>query len=140
MFRHCVKRSIATTKQPVDKHELPIKPTWSTQSLLEPLGETISDEQFKHLLNLSRLNIPLEEASHLKKEIDQLTQFTEHIKKQDFGHVEPLTHIWKENTGILLRSDEQIEEDRANGRKLLSKATKKSGNFYVVKGSMPSSE
>ncbi|KAG1461542.1 hypothetical protein G6F56_005705 [Rhizopus delemar] len=105
---------------------------------MEPGGEPISDKQFKHLLNLARLNIPKEHESKLKSEIDQLSQFTEHIKCHDFNNVEPLTHIWKEDIGLSLREDEPIE--KVKGRQLLSKAAKKSGNFYVVKGSMPSSE
>ncbi|CAO3701052.1 unnamed protein product [Rhizopus stolonifer] len=139
MLSHCIKRSI-TTKTPntIDAHGLPLKPTWSIKSLMEPEGEPISDKQFKHLLNLARLNIPKEQESKLKSEIDQLSQFTEHIKRHDFNNVEPLTHIWKQDIGLLLREDEPIE--KVKGRQLLSKAAKKSGNFYVVKGSMPSSE
>ncbi|KAG0738656.1 hypothetical protein G6F59_006647 [Rhizopus arrhizus] len=131
------KRSL-TTK--VDKHCLPLKPTWSIKSLMKPLGEPISDKEFKHLLNLARLNISKEKEVQLKSEIDQLTQFTEHIKLHDFKDVQPLTHIWKQDVGLLLRDDNKIGQDKVKGRELLLKAAKKSGNFYVVKGSMPNSE
>lgn len=60
---------------------------------MKPLGEPISDKEFKHLLNLARLNISKEKEVQLKSEIDQLTQFTEHIKLHDFKDVQPLTHI-----------------------------------------------
>jgi aspartyl/glutamyl-tRNA(Asn/Gln) amidotransferase C subunit len=119
-----------------------LKPTWSIKSLLEPAGEPISDKQFRHLLTLARLNIPnKEQETKLKAEIDQLTQFTEHIKKLDIAVDQPLTHIWKDNIGQILRDDNQVESlKQVRGRDLLNLAKKKSGNFYVVKGSMPSSE
>ncbi|KAI9263831.1 hypothetical protein EDC94DRAFT_72993 [Helicostylum pulchrum] len=138
---HFAKRSL-TTK--VDAQCIPLKPTWSVQSLLEPMGEPISDKQFQHLLTLSRLGVTnQEQASKLKSEIDQLTQFTEHIKTVDFKGEKPLTHIWKEDVGQVLRSDELVESsssrDEVRGRDLLKYAKEKSGNFYVVKGTMPSS-
>lgn len=110
--------------------------------MLEPAGEPISDKQFRHLLALARLNIPdKEQETKLKAEIDQLRQFTEHIKKLEIAVDQPLTHIWQENVGQILRDDNQVETlEQARGRDLLKLAKKKSGNFYVVKGSMPSSE
>lgn len=126
----------------IDGHCLPLKPTWSVQSLLEPLGEPISDKQFKHLLVLSRLSVSnQEEANKLKSEIDQLTQFTEHIKLHDFKDEKPLTHIWKEDVGQILRNDEKVESsNEVCGRELLKYAKEKSGNFYAVRGTMPSSD
>lgn len=119
-----------------------MKPTWSIQSLLEPLGEPISDKQFKHLLALSRLSPPTQEKTDkLKSEIDRLSQFTAHIKLHDFKGVEPLTHIWKEDVGQILRSDDEVETlDEPRGRELLKHAQQKSGNFYVVKATLPSSD
>lgn len=107
---------------------------------MEPIGEPISDKQFKHLLSLARLNVPREQQGQLKSDIDKLTQFTEHIKLHDFKDVEPLTHIWKEDMSLLARNDDIIEQDAVKGRELLTKAKKKSGHFYVVKGSIPNSE
>jgi aspartyl/glutamyl-tRNA(Asn/Gln) amidotransferase C subunit len=107
------------------------------------MGDPISDKQFKHLLQLSRLSLPLkDQAEKLKSEIDQLTQFTEHIKLHDFKSVDkPLTHIWKQDMGQVLRSDDLVEStEEVRGRDLLKYARKKSGNFYVVKGSIPSSD
>ncbi|KAI8378487.1 hypothetical protein BD560DRAFT_445016 [Blakeslea trispora] len=124
---------------PVDKQCIPLKPTWSIQSLLEPVGEPISDKQFDHLLSLARLKVDKERVT-LKKEIDQLTQFTEHIKKLNIDQ-KPMTHIWQEQTGQQLRSDEQVEtEQQKRGRDLLRHAEKKSGHFYVVQGSLPSTD
>lgn len=126
----------------MDAQCIPLKPTWSIQSLLEPMGEPISDKQFKHLLALSRLSPPTKEkADKLKSEIDRLSQFTAHIKLHDFKHVEPLTHIWKEDVSQLLRDDNQVETlDEPRGRELLKHAQQKSGNFYVVKATLPSSD
>lgn len=104
------------------------------------MGDPISDKQFKHLLQLSRLGLPpKKQADKLKSEIDQLTQFTEHIKLYDFKVVDkPLTHIWKQDVGQVLRDDNLVETDpeEVRGRDLLKYAKKKSGNFYVVKGSI----
>jgi Asp-tRNA(Asn)/Glu-tRNA(Gln) amidotransferase C subunit len=70
-----------------------------------------------------------------------LTQFTEHIKQLDIAVDQPLTHIWKEDVGQILRDDDQVEAlQQVRGRDLLKLAKQKSGNFYVVKGSIPSSE
>lgn len=122
--------------------EQPLKPTWSIKSLLESETEPISDKQFKHLLNLAQLSIrDKQHEMKLKAEIDQLTQFTDNIKKWDATVDKPLTHIWKEDIGQILRDDNKIESTKEmRGRDLLKMAQKKSGNFYVVKGSMPSSE
>lgn len=101
------------------------------------MGQGISQEQFERLLTLSRLSCPdTEQANKLKADIDQLTQFTKHIQLHDFKQEEPLTHIWQEGTGQTVRQD---KEEIVNGRELLKYAKKKSGNFYVVKGTMPSS-
>lgn len=111
--------------------------------MLQTKSEPISDKEFKHLLNLARLNIQdPEKKQKLKQEIDNLTQFTENIKHFDINDsIEPLTHIWKQETSQLLRNDNDIETiSEKRGRDLLKLASKKSGNFYVVKGSMPSSE
>lgn len=122
----------------MDGQCLPLKPTWSIQSLMEPMGEGISQSQFERLLSLSRLNCrDGEQAEQLKKDIDQLTQFTKHIQLHDFKQEEPLTHIWQQDVGQRLRED---KETKVDGRELLKYAKKKSGNFYVVKGTMPSSE
>ncbi|KAI8070603.1 uncharacterized protein B0P05DRAFT_185312 [Gilbertella persicaria] len=124
-----------STKVAVDKQCIPLKPTWSIQYLLEPIGEPISDKQFEHLLSLARLNITNKERkSKLKSDIDALTQFTEHIKKLDIQQ-EPLTHIWKEDMSQILRSDDEVKQQL--GRDLLKHAKRKSGNFYTVQGSMP---
>lgn len=105
---------------------------------MEPMGQGISNEQFQHLLSLSRLSCPdVEQANKLKSDIDQLTQFTKHIQLHDFKKEEPLTHIWKQDVGQIVREDK--ETTSVNGRELLKHAKKKSGNFYVVKGTMPSS-
>ncbi|OBZ90198.1 hypothetical protein A0J61_01747 [Choanephora cucurbitarum] len=137
MIRNSLLR-FYSTRVPVDKQCIPLKPTWSIQSLLEPIGEPISDKQFKHLLSLARLDIDKEHASTLKKEIDQLTQLTEHIKKFNTDQ-KPMTHIWQEGSGQLLRDDEQVE-CQPKGRDLLKHAKRKSGNFYVVQGSLPSTD
>ncbi|KAI8997851.1 hypothetical protein BDB01DRAFT_893300 [Pilobolus umbonatus] len=140
MFRQCIKKYYST-KIPVDEYCLPLKPTWSVKSLLEPVGQPISDKQFQHLLKLSQLSISKERVGELKAEIDQLTQFTDHVRQYDFKGVTPLTHIWKEETSQILRDDTKVEaSDEARSRVLLKHASKTSGNFYVVKGSMPSSE
>ncbi|CAO0793937.1 unnamed protein product [Mucor circinelloides] len=139
--RHLSKR-LYTTKVAVDEHCLPLKPTWSIKSLLQTEAEPISDKQFKHLLNLAQLSIrDKQHELKLKAEIDQLTQFTDNIKQWDASVDKPLTHIWKADVGQILRDDDEIESTaELRGRDLLKLAQKKSGNFYVVKGSMPSSE
>ncbi|KAG2200258.1 hypothetical protein INT46_009235 [Mucor plumbeus] len=144
MFRvsRQISRRLYSTKVTVDEYCLPLKPKWSIKSLLQSETEPISDKQFKHLLNLTQLSI--QDKQHemkLKAEIDQLTQFTDNIKKWDATVDKPLTHIWKEDVGQILRDDNKIESTKEmRGRDLLQMAQKKSGNFYVVKGSMPSSE
>lgn len=92
---------------------------------------------------MARLNIQDKDREQkLKREINNLTQFTDNVKQFDINDtIRPLTHIWKENTSQLLRSDDNVETLREKrGRDLLKLASKKSGNFYVVKGTIPSSE
>ncbi|KAI9478352.1 MAG: hypothetical protein EXX96DRAFT_619283 [Benjaminiella poitrasii] len=134
--RQCLKR-LYSTKVAVDEQCLPLKPTWSIQSLLQTKGETISDKHFKHLLALARLNIrDKEQQMKLKQEIDQLSQLTANIKYWNGTDVKPLTHIWKQDLCQPLRDDKQIESDnKVRGRELLGYAKKKSGNFYIIPGS-----
>ncbi|KAI8637562.1 hypothetical protein BD408DRAFT_447539 [Parasitella parasitica] len=140
MFR--VPRRLYSAKVPVDEYCLPLKPTWSIESLLQSKTEPISDKQFKHLLSLAQLTIrDKQHELKLKAEIDQLTQFTDNIKLWDASVDRPLTHIWKADDGQILRDDNEIESAKEmRGRDLLNLAQEKSGSFYVVKGSTPSSD
>lgn len=51
-------------------------------------------------------------------------------------NVEPLIQIWPENMGLKLRKDEK-STDEVEGRALLEKAQRKSGNYYMVQGQLP---
>ncbi|KAI8367637.1 uncharacterized protein BYT42DRAFT_586948 [Radiomyces spectabilis] len=129
----------------VDSDGLPKQPTWSVHSLVSSISEdagTISNEHFDHLFRLAQLRAPVdpETRSKLKKDVDQLSQFTQHIQTADFGHVEPLTHIWPETEGLTLREDVCEASDQIRGRALMEKAKHTSGNFYAVRGSLPSSD
>ncbi|KAI7906022.1 uncharacterized protein BX663DRAFT_498526 [Cokeromyces recurvatus] len=139
-IRHCCKR-LYSTKVPVDEQCLPLKPTWSIKLLFQSKEETISDDQFKHLLSLARLNIQDKERQlRLKQEISQLGQLTASIKYWNEIDGEPLTHIWKQDLCQPLRDDDQIEiNDEIRGRDLFPFAKKKSGHFYIVPGSSISS-
>ncbi|KAG2204154.1 hypothetical protein INT47_011637 [Mucor saturninus] len=137
MLTRVLKRTFTTQEtRTVDAQCLPLKPTWSIGSLMEPVDNGISQDQFERLLSLSRLKCKdRDQANGFKKDIDQLSQFTKHLQLHDFKE-EPLTHIWQQEKGQLVREDKETHVD---GRELLKYAKKKSGNFYVVKGTMPSS-
>ncbi|KAF7721114.1 hypothetical protein EC973_005398 [Apophysomyces ossiformis] len=128
----------------VDQDGLPVEPTWSVKTLLEPANgdvKAITDEQLDHLFRLAQLRPPADHTAReaLKRDVKQLSQFTRHIQGQDFGQVEPLTHIWREDIGLCLREDQTKDQaDEAKGRDLLRNARQKSGHFYTVPDKVPS--
>ncbi|KAG0168496.1 hypothetical protein DFQ28_000986 [Apophysomyces sp. BC1034] len=137
--------ALRTRMVKVDQDGLPVAPTWSVNSLLEPVAgdqHAISDKQLDHLFKLAQLRPPLDNVAReaLKRDVKQLSQFTRHIQVEDFGDVKPLIHIWRDDIGLCLRKDQPGDDvsNEPRGRELLAKAKEKSGNFYVVHDKLPS--
>ncbi|KAL1929179.1 hypothetical protein VTP01DRAFT_2238 [Rhizomucor pusillus] len=125
-----------------DDDALPVEPTWSVTSLLEPARNAtvtrISDEQLQRLFQLAQLQPPEteQEQQSLRRDLDQMSQFLAHLQDVEMENVEPLIQIWPENMGLKLRKDEK-STDEVEGRALLEKAQRKSGNYYMVQGQLP---
>lgn len=98
----------------------------------------ISDEQLQRLFQLAQLQPPEteQEQQSLRRDLDQMSQFLAHLQDVEMENVEPLIQIWPENMGLKLRKDEK-STDEVEGRTLLEKAQRKSGNYYMVQGQLP---
>lgn len=115
-------------------------PTWTVRSLLEPASSdsppSITDKQFNHLFRLAQLRPPTSQRAkdNLKRDLDQLSQFTEHIQELGQADVEPLIQLWEQGTGLVTRPDVPSQSnEEPSGRVLMNNAEQKHGNFYVVK-------
>lgn len=114
-------------------------PTWTVHSLLQPASSdnssSITDKQFNHLFRLAQLRPPTSQAAkdNLKRDLDQISHFTEHIQELGQADVEPLIQLWEQGTGLVTRPDVPSQSnDEPSGRVLMEKAEQKHGNFYVV--------
>ncbi|KAI9014419.1 hypothetical protein CLU79DRAFT_838465 [Phycomyces nitens] len=137
--RHLTAKATRIT----DKDGLPLSATWSVRSLLENEHQTMSDEHFEHLFRLAQLRAPEspEAFEKLKKDVNQLSSFVEPIQRHDYGTVKPLSHLWQERIGMELRPDvPKRDPEEVRGRALLKEARQRSGHFYMVRGSLPSSD
>ncbi|KAL0074856.1 hypothetical protein J3Q64DRAFT_1199154 [Phycomyces blakesleeanus] len=126
-----------------DKDGLPLSATWSVRSLLENDHQTMSDEQFKSLFRLAQLRAPssADAFEKLKKDVNQLSAFVGPIQRHEYGTIKPLSHIWQERIGMELRQDKpKNDPEEVRGRALLKEAKQISGHFYMVRGSLPSSD
>lgn len=79
---------------------VPIQPTWSTHSLLDPDAvsepeEPITSSQLHHLLRLSALPLPQssEEETALLQELQLQLRFVRRVQACDTGGIEPLRSI-----------------------------------------------
>jgi Asp-tRNA(Asn)/Glu-tRNA(Gln) amidotransferase C subunit len=153
-------------KQQIDIDELLSKPSWSVASLLPKTNATdpleVSSEQLRHLLKLSALPPPkddAEEANMLKTLSSQL-HFVKEIQKADITGVEPLQSLRDETAEGEQNSELGLEalkealaaedvrgkfhprirrrRDRVEVKKdewnVLGTAGKKTGRFFVVEG------
>ena len=69
----------------------------------------------------------------MKRDLDQLSQFTEHIQELGQEDVEPLIQLWEQGVGMVTRPDVPSQSnDEPSGRVLMDNAERKHGNFYIV--------
>jgi Asp-tRNA(Asn)/Glu-tRNA(Gln) amidotransferase C subunit len=126
----------------------PLEPTWSVKSLLNTKNSNntmtasnsspISDEQLDHLFQLAQLRPPTnaEDRRQLTIDMDDLTKFIQSIQQKDFGDTAPMTHVWQDDTGMTLRSDDvsSNQSDQVKGTALLDNAKQTFPPFFAVKG------
>src|SRR6185312_11734900 len=97
-----------TTNHPPNNHFL-TKPNWSVKFLLPSTTTSndtiIDDKTLSHLLRLSSLRMPSDDAAkkRLVSDINTLYNFVKHIQEVDVENVEPLRSIWPRNTSLMMR-------------------------------------
>ena len=123
-----------TTNHP--KNHFLTKPNWSVKFLLPSTATSndtiIDDKALSHLLRLSSLRMPSDDAAkkRLVSDINTLCNFVKHIQEVDVENVEPLRSIWPRNIGLMMRED--IEKEDVSGEELLKCAERTHGKFHVV--------
>lgn len=164
-------RQYSNQKEVEDIDALLATPTWSVRSLLSSPdsvdASTVTSKQLHHLLRLSALPAPKDEAEE-RQMLDTLRSqlhFVKHIQQVDTEGVEPLRVIRDETPGA--RKEEELtfehirdaveqEERLAGGRiirrgyrksrdrkpsrqsiDMLSKASRRRGNYFVVESGIP---
>ena len=95
----------------------------------------IDKKQVEHIAELSRIKLSDEEKEKFSKELSQILDYFETLKKVDTENVSPISQI----TGIknVLREDEEekIEKQERNKRRenILKNVPKKENDYIKVK-------
>ena len=80
---------------------------------------SVSEQELKHLANLSSFEIPQDKAASLQQDIDQIVEYISQLDDIDTGNVEPtyqnfeMENVWRED---------EIKEQDADSEALLETA------------------
>ncbi|MFH1714466.1 MAG: Asp-tRNA(Asn)/Glu-tRNA(Gln) amidotransferase subunit GatC [Candidatus Nealsonbacteria bacterium] len=89
----------------------------------------ISKEEVKHIAKLARLGLSEKEVGKFQKELSEILDYIEQLKKVDVSGINPTSHpLSVEN---VTRKDESNK--RKNGKALLSLAPDKKDGYIKVK-------
>ncbi|KAI8142820.1 hypothetical protein BJV82DRAFT_138909 [Fennellomyces sp. T-0311] len=137
--------TVAKESVKVDSDCLPLTATWSIRTLLDAndTSPRITDEQFNHLFRLAQLRPPESQKAkdNLKRDLDQISRFTEQIEQLALTNAEPMVQLWETGVGMTTRADVAAQDAaEPRGRELLENAEQTHGNFYVVQSKIASAE
>jgi aspartyl-tRNA(Asn)/glutamyl-tRNA(Gln) amidotransferase subunit C len=88
----------------------------------------ITKETIEYVANLARIELSPEELDRFSRQLEDILDFIDKLKKLDTSHTSPTSHILPINN--VLRQDSP--KPSLPVEKVLANAPSKDGNFFVV--------
>ena len=135
---HRVRWWSSTKPIETDQFGIPVKPTWSVNTLLSSYpSPTIAPETLKKLYNLSAFVAPKEgtpEHAKITRELEEMVRMVEAVKLVDTEGTVVAAQAGEEDLDRALYGNPDVARngDEENGRDLLKHATRTAGEYYVV--------